>query len=260
MLDFVRKNNEPVFFEEDAIINPDAPVYEPHKWNDLGLDSNDNVDAFFQHLNTHYYDIIVSLQAANLVSLGNIVALADTQSEYPYGNLNASRIKRLLPEEDIANLVETVNKFFSHQQTRANCYGYSINFQSSYPGSKPDPAGKTKEYERGLYNDFTAAVIDGAVEDGLIHAGATLPEPKLGYYRVAVATAEGKGGQGYHWLREDFNTPYWSHKSGHQPATNKDDNDHFISDPVKAVMGNYEVKAFFFVPKGGVRPTCLDAG
>lgn len=245
---------------ETGIINPDAPVYEPEKWNDLGLDSNQNVDNFFQYLNRHHYNIIANLQAASLLSLGNVVAVADDISEYPYGNTNARRIKSVLNSEDYATLKATVIKFFNFQQTKANCYGYTLNFQKSYPGSKPDPGGMTKEYIAGIRSDFVAAITEGATEDRLIHAGSVLPPVKAGYYRAAMAVSEACTESAYHWLRETYNANFWTHKNGHSPVTNLDDNGVLITDLTKAVIGTYQVRQFFYVPRGGAKPTCLDAG
>ena len=199
------------------------------------------------------------LQTSGLCSLGNIVAVADEISEYPFGNFNARKIKNLLPEDNLKTLKSMVQKFFGSQQTRANCYAYSINFQASYPGSKPDPGGKVKEYKAGLHEDFKKAVIEGAVDDGLLHAGSVKPEEKRGYYRVALAFRQGEN-IGYHWLRENYNSNSWSHKNGHSVVSNCDDRGQVITDPELASIENYKVEEYFYVIAGGIKPQCLDAG
>ncbi len=171
----------------EAIINPDAPLYEPEIWNDLEEGVHENVANFFQYLRLNHYGIMTSLQAARLLSLGNLVALADDISEYPHTNINISKIKGLLLASDCEIIKQAVVAHFSFQQTRANCYAYAVNFTESYPGSKPDPGGKTKEYKHGLYNDFVKALTNGAEEDGLISAGEQLPHIREGYYRVALS-------------------------------------------------------------------------
>lgn len=77
---------------------------------------------------------------------------------------------------------------------------------------------------------------------------------------LSLSTKKGGKEPSYHWLREDFNSKTWSHKDGHGPVRNLDYKGNLITNPLNAKLGEYNVRRFFYVPRGGVKPICLDAG
>ena len=227
-----------------------APDFQPEAWNDLPIDAKENVRQFFEKIRERHLNAATVLQVSGLLYLGALVSLLEPETEYP--NVNALRIRRVLSEEQVDDLIGLMNEHFSYQQTRANCYGYVLNFKNGSVGAKPDPGGKTQEYKCRLYDTYRDAIVDGAKENGLIHAGIQLPPVKNDFYRVALFVRESSNDPSFHWVREDFNTRAWSHKDGHGPAKNTDYAGNLIVNPHAARLGEYELRDFFYVPRGGI--------
>jgi len=235
-----------------------APDFEPDVWNDLPIDAKENVRQFFEKIRDKHMTAATMLQSSGLFYLGAMVSLMEPESDYP--NVNALRIRRILDEEQVNDLIDLLNEHFSYQQTRANCYGYVLNFKNGTTGAKPDPGGKTQEYKCRLYDTYRDAIVDGAKTDGLIHTGVQLPPVQSEFYRVALFIRESQNDPSFHWMREDFNTRGWSHKDGHGPVKNTDYKGTVIESPHSARMGEYELRDFFYVPRGGVVPQYMHAG
>lgn len=250
----------------------DAPAYQPEIWNDLPIDPKQNVGKFFDKLREQQMGTFTMLQASSLLSLGGIASLC-TQND-GYYNPTKSRIQNLLPPEEIEGIVSLAQEHFGHQQTRANCYAYAIDFRDGPAGAKPDPGGKTAEFKARLYDNYATAITEGAIEDGLIHAGTDLPPVKDNFYRAALLVDHKT--PSFHWVREDLPkteaietqrleldpqslTLSWSSKDGHGPVKNTDYRGQIITDPREASFGNYEFHGFFYVQKGGIIPGSMNA-
>lgn len=235
-----------------------APNFEPEVWNDLSIDTKENVRQFFETLRENQLTTVTMLQSSGLFYLGALVSLFEPKTDYP--NINALRIRRLLTEEQVTDLVGLMEEHFSYQQTRANCYGYVLDFKKGSVGAKPDPGGKTQEYKCRLYDTYRDAIVDGAKTDGLIHTGCQLPPVKNEFYRVALFIRESNDNPSFHWLREDFGQSAWSHKDGHGPVKNIDYSGDVIESPHAAKLGEYELRDFFYVPRGGIAPQFMYSG
>lgn len=231
-----------------------APEYCPEVWNDLPIDPKENVRLFFSELREKNMGIALLLQTSSLLYLSALVSLCDKRPTLE--NTNCSRIRSLLSLEEISKLEALVRKYFSFQQTRANCYAYALNFMEGGPGAKPDPGGKTQEYIHGKYRSYKDAIIDGAIEDGLIAAGVTLPKVRESFYRAALFIKEGVNDYSFHWLREDFREAHWSHKDGHGPVKDVDFKGSVIFTPNSASIGEYSFAQYFYVPHGALPQFC----
>ncbi|MEK7801370.1 MAG: hypothetical protein AAB276_02850, partial [Pseudomonadota bacterium] len=229
----------------DIEFSSSAPDYAPDTWNDLNVDTKENVRHFFAELRERHMGSMTLLQSSSILYLGALVSLFDKEENYP--NRNASRIKNLIPPDEVDAIKNLIKKYFSFQQTRANCYAYMLDFRDGFPGCKPDPGGKTQEYKCGLYQSYRDAVVAGAVEDELIHAGSTMPAVRSDFYRAALFIKESRNDPSFHWVREDFNAGCWSHKDGHGPVKNLDYKGNAITNPQHASMGDYELAAYFYV-------------
>ena len=206
--------------------NPYAPAYAPELWNDLKIDAKENVTNFFNELNGNHYDITHTLQIAGLLSLRNIVGLVE-ENDFGPEYSSKSRIARLLSTEDVEKLAGMVKIYFS--------------------------AMKTPEYQHGLYDSYTDAVIEGAQEDGLILAGKTMPDILADHYRVALFIKHEGHHPSFHWLREN-NDGRWSSKDGHGPVRDVDYAGEPIISPEAAFFGNYVFEQYFHVQKQGIVP------
>jgi hypothetical protein len=242
----------------DTEASASAPNFEPEIWNDLPLDAKENVRQFFEKLRKNHLNSVALLQSSGLFYLGAMVSLLEPKTDYP--NVNVLRIRRLLSEEEVNDIIDLLNDHFSYQQTRANCYAYVLNFKKGTVGAKPDPGGKTSEYKCRLYDTYRDAIVDGAQEDGLIYAGCVSPRVRHEFYRVALFILEDNDDPSFHWLREDFGASAWSHKDGHGPVKNTDYAGNVIASPHSAQLGKYELRDFFYVPYGGIEPKFMYSG
>ncbi len=242
----------------DIEFSADAPDYDPDTWNDLAIDSLLNVSNFFAELRRRNAGAAAMLQSASLFYLGALVSLFDNDDN-PL-NVNATRINQLLSSRDVFQVKTLMVRYFSHQQTRANCYAYMLDFKDGTPGCKPDPGGKTREYKSRLYRSYYDAMVAGAIDDKLIHAGSQMPPVRANFYRAALFIQESKIDPHFHWLREDFGASAWSHKCAHEAVTNLDCEGEPISNPKHAALGQMEFADYFYVPKGGVAPQFMYSG
>jgi hypothetical protein len=110
------------------------------------------------------------------------------------------------------------------------CYNYANNQvlpREAEPGGPP-------------YSCY--ALLQGAMADGLLEAtDITIPLGKGEGWYVAVATSIDPCD--FHFLRQDENG-CWSHKVGHEEATNLDLDCNVITDPAQAKLEDYTVCAY----------------
>lgn len=236
----------------NAAANPYAHPYEPDLWNDLPLNALQNENNFFKEMNGSHYNVTQTLLLAGYLSLRNVVALgADVDPGPDY--TDKSRIQRILSPEDVDTIVGLSKIYFAALQTRANCYGYAINFRDAHAGAKPDPGLKTVEFQHGLYKTYTEAVLAGAEEDGLILEGKAMPAIRKDHYRVAVFMREDERKPSFHWVRENRDGT-WSGKDGHGPVRNLDSNGNQFTNPENAYFGRYTFERYAQVPTAGIVP------
>jgi hypothetical protein len=111
-----------------------------------------------------------------------------------------------------------------------NCYNYGTNYRTDTFAQPGQAAG-------AMYGALTCADVKaGALADMLIDAPtanhATCPADG---HLVALVIAPGID---FHWYRRD-KTGWWSHKPGGTPATDRDNANHYISNPESADRGMY---------------------
>ncbi len=121
-----------------------------------------------------------------------------------------------------------------------NCYNYATNYRTDNFAQPGMASGVS-------HNTTCPTVISAAVADGLIDSSnADNRCPEEGHL-VALVMAPGFD---YHWYRKGTNG-YWTHKPGHTPATNVDNNGALITDPRAAARGVYAQFCTFMVVMHG---------
>jgi hypothetical protein len=162
-------------------------------------------------------------------------------------------------------------------QNSTNCYAYACNDPYNHPRkSKPQPGQIAHmpftSYGDVQHSDVRLRVMGDDIMRGRYQVQRLIPLVRLrgeavpdhvvnakGYYLIALVTAPFND---YHWVRQDDNG-MWSHKPGHEDATNLDWHKNPIYDPRDATFkvpdhrhGHpvpYKFTTFYYVPKGGVR-------
>jgi hypothetical protein len=95
-----------------------------------------------------------------------------------------------------------------------------------------------------------------ALRDGLTWVGWSFPgnayDCGSGHLAFMAVNHGGGGGYGYHWWRLDQKNGFWSQKDGGNPATNLDDSDQLILNPLEADRGFYTESGGFYCVCGGM--------
>jgi len=145
-------------------------------------------------------------------------------------------------------------------QTSTNCYAYTANNPYGHPANplndpnnfKPQPGVQCGH----PFTEATCKAVGTAAQcDGMIPA-PNPPVPRVGYYPVALVMDPGVD---YHWYRQDSNG-FWSHKPGHDLATNVDASGNPITNPETANRDysstsgvNYsQFCGYYYVPQTGI--------
>ena len=120
-------------------------------------------------------------------------------------------------------------------QNSNNCYSYAQNRPDGHPaGGKPQPG----EASGRQFSSLTCSNIeDAAKRDGMKEPGSA-GQCSPGDHAVSLVISPGGSvnpgtQQDYHWYRQDDNGA-WSHKPGHDPATNVDASGRPITNPSQA--------------------------
>jgi len=117
-------------------------------------------------------------------------------------------------------------------QNSNNCYSYAANDPYGHPDdTKPQPG-----YSAGAPAASAGCgdILDGAAADGMPPMCIDPSNPPPGTYPVALVHGhDATGDEDYHWYRQDDDGS-WSHKPGHDPATNRDASGNPIHDPQSA--------------------------
>jgi hypothetical protein len=128
------------------------------------------------------------------------------------------------------------------RQPYNNCYNYATNYRSDTFAQPGRAAG-------AMYSSLTCgSVKPAAIADMLIDApGATHNTCPVDGDLVALVIAPGWD---FHWYRRD-KTGWWSHKPGSTAATDRDNANHYISNPETANRGPYTDFCGYLVVKHG---------
>jgi hypothetical protein len=162
-------------------------------------------------------------------------------------------------------------------QYSTNCYAYACNDPYSHAyGGKPQPGMHMEQPGpkgplggKVTNSSVRLAVMQDDQSRNLMQTQRLIPLIRMrsdikrntpidvvnvkGYYLIALVVARGRD---YHWYRQD-DTGMWSHKPGHDPATNLDASRRTIADPRACNLGIYRFTNFYYAPKSGVRTASL---
>jgi hypothetical protein len=132
-------------------------------------------------------------------------------------------------------------------QRSTNCYAYAADDAKGHQRGEKQVPGAA--HGRELQMRFDSGEVERlAALDGMIPLGRR-PELREGHYLVALALDPGMD---FHWYRLGKDG-LWSHKMGHDVATDRDENRRPITDPELCNRGRYsEFWGYFLVPEGGL--------
>ncbi len=213
--------------------NPAAPAYEPHLWNDRGWNElviwKRRFGKFANALEARDTEALDSGNLAFKFRIWKDEELAE-QYDVPVPHVAASR-------RGFLKIADSV--LFS-----TNCYAYANNFRTGFgAGDKMQPGALSNLY-RSLSKDN---VIEGVIHDGLRPFDSATGVPP-DHYLVFLFLHEEKGElKDYHFVRQDKGGTF-SHKPGHRPVTNTDNNGTIITDPRKANFSPYALQGAFTRP------------
>jgi hypothetical protein len=215
---------------------PDAPAYDPVRWNDL---SDKKIAAFYE---THQ---------------GQLEKIARHEGRmyvWPLAQVLYKNSDRQLHDKYGLTLAEAkefraaFNDMAAGYQLRNNCYSYAIGHPDNPPGWKLSP-GEKAGLGIAKENEFDNKDLLRLVKaDGLTVAGND-PKPRQGYYLIAMFVIPGED---FHFVRQNDDGS-WSQKSGEDAVTSLDFKGRPITDPRQADVGEYKFVSYLYVPKGGLK-------
>jgi hypothetical protein len=110
-----------------------------------------------------------------------------------------------------------------------NCYNYASNWRTNTFAQPGKGCGN-------MYKALTCAeVTRAALCDGMRHRFHCFPDSEKPRFLVALVVAPG---QDYHWYRK-HREGFWGHKPGGTAATNRDNSNKVITDPLTCNRGIY---------------------